>query len=60
MTKQIKVLFGVSTFGCPWNIVLDRGADPSTEREGESGPKVYNGKIDITLQPIVQFGQNYA
>jgi len=31
--KQIKMLFGVSTSGRPWNIVLDVGPDPPRERK---------------------------
>jgi len=32
MAKQIKMLFGVSTPGGPWNIVLNVGPDSLTER----------------------------
>jgi len=32
MAEQIKMLFGVNTPGGPWNIVLDVGPDPPTER----------------------------
>jgi len=32
--EQIKMLFGVNTFGGPGNIVLDGGPDPPTTRGG--------------------------
>jgi len=32
MAEQIKMLFGANTPGGPWNIVLDVGPDPPTER----------------------------
>jgi len=35
MAEQIKILFGVKTPGVPWNIVLDMGTGPNTEREGD-------------------------
>jgi len=34
--EQIKVLFGVNTFGGPRNIVLNGGPDPSQRGEGDS------------------------
>jgi len=33
MAEQIKMLFDVNTPGGPWNIVLDVGPDPLTERK---------------------------
>jgi len=32
MAEQIRMLFGVNTPRSPWNIVLDVGPDPPTER----------------------------
>jgi len=56
MAEQIKMLFWMNTPGGAWNVVIEGGADPPTEGERESGPRGLNGKIDITLQPIVRFG----
>jgi len=32
MAEQIKMLFGINTHGGAWNIVLDVGPDPPTNR----------------------------
>jgi len=32
MVEEIKMMFGMNTPGGPWNIVLDAGTDPPTER----------------------------
>jgi len=32
MAKQTQMLFGVNTSGGPWNIMLDVGPDPFTDR----------------------------
>jgi len=48
MAEQIKMLFGVNTLGSLWNIVLEMGPDPPTQRgRGHFGAPSYlqNGLI---------------
>jgi len=40
--ERIMMLFGVNTFGGPWNIVLHGSPDPPTERRGEVGENFAN------------------